>query len=68
MSFCVGDLLLVAPGSYVPPGGRYSQGIVLTEPNQHFRTVYVAWYDGKITQELMSNLLKSYVRITNDSR
>jgi hypothetical protein len=68
MSFCVGDLLLVAPGSYVPPGGRYSQGIVLSDPEPGFRTVYVAWYDGKITEELVSNLLKSYVRITNDSR
>ena len=63
-----GDLLLVAPGSYVPPGGRYSQGIVLSDPEPGFRTVCVAWYDGKITEELVSNLLKHYVRITNDSR
>jgi hypothetical protein len=62
-----GDLLLVAPGSRVPPDGRYSQGIVLSDPCPGFHTVHVAWHDGYIHKELMSNLLKYYMRITNET-
>ena len=29
MEFRVGDLLLVKPGTHVPPGTRYSSGIIL---------------------------------------
>ena len=29
MEFRVGDLLLVKPGTHVPPGSRYSSGIIL---------------------------------------
>ena len=29
MEFRVGDLLLVKPGTHVPPGSRYSSGVIL---------------------------------------
>jgi hypothetical protein len=32
MEYHPGDLLLVKPGTHVPPGTRYSSGILLDEP------------------------------------
>ena len=40
----VGDLLLVKPGTNVPPGTRYSRGLVLEEvPKLH--AVKIMWCD-----------------------
>ena len=62
-----GDLLLNKSSSYVFPGGRYSQGLVLSDPCPGFHTVYVAWRDGMITEESEHYLLSNYVRITNEN-
>lgn len=63
-----GDLLLIKSGSYVT-NERYSQGIILTEPNLYQNTVYVVWGDGKIIKEKINdNLGVHYERITYDSR
>ena len=33
MEYHIGDLLLVKPGTHVPPGSRYSSGIILSVHN-----------------------------------
>ena len=39
-----GDLLLVKPGTNVPPGTRYSRGLVLEEVPE-LRAVKIMWCD-----------------------
>jgi len=63
----LGDLLLVNPGTHVPPGGRYSQGVVLTNPTS-LGFLTIAWRDGKITREFLGNVSKYYTVINSETR
>jgi hypothetical protein len=62
MDFRVGDFLLVNPGTQVPPNGRYSRGIILDSPS-HYGLITVAWHDGKINSEIISNITQYYTVI-----
>jgi hypothetical protein len=63
----LGDLLLVNSGTHVPPGGRYSQGVVLTNPTS-LGFITIAWKDGKITREGVGNVSKYYTVINSETR
>jgi len=63
----LGDMLLVNPGTHVPPGGRYSQGVVLTNPTS-LGFITIAWRDGKITMEGVGNVSKYYTVINSETR
>jgi len=55
----LGDFLLVKPGTHVPPTGRYHQGIILENPTT-LGLLTIAWRDGKITREHVSNVARYY--------
>jgi len=61
-----GDLLLVKPGSHVPPNGRYSQGIILENPDT-LGLLTIAWHDGKATREYISSVSQYYTIIPNEN-
>jgi len=63
----LGDMLLVNPGTHVPHGGRYSQGVVLTNPTS-LGFITIAWRDGKITMEGVGNVSKYYTVINSETR
>jgi hypothetical protein len=57
-----GDLLLVKPGTNVPPGTRYSRGLVLEEvPKLH--AAKIMWCDSFIEINDVMLLDKHYERI-----
>ena len=60
-----GDLLLVLPKSHVPPGGRYSRGLVVDRNGVY---VTVLWADGYHCKELVSNVAQYYTRISSETR
>jgi len=60
MEYHIGDLLLVKPGTHVPPGSRYSSGIILSVHNDPgisrwngIPEIYlkILWLDGHQTTE-----------------
>jgi len=61
-----GDLLLVKPGTHVPPGTRYFQGLVLkVEPK--IRRAEVLWYDLTLHKEMLRNL-EEYYEVISEPR
>ena len=62
-----GDLLLVKPGTHVPPGARYSSGLVL-EVVPRLHAAKVAWFDSVTRLEDLQLLERYYERITREPR
>ena len=46
-----GDLLLVKPGTHVPPGTRYSSGVILGVREDPEIYLDILWVDGYRSQE-----------------
>lgn len=68
----IGDLLLVKPGTHVPPGTRYASGVVLKIYNDSTLTRWngapeifldIVWSDGHQSTEDIRKLLPYYVPV-----
>jgi hypothetical protein len=61
MGLQLGSLLLVKPGTHVPPGSRYSSGIItnIRDVTPH-RWLTILWADGHQSTEYLSKVKPYY--------